>query len=1236
MLTLCPGSASPPRLNPYHFVHHPDHSDDPLPPLPPHLARLASGEAASDDDGDSDTSQEPDSDDSDDENERFFSIDEERGRTRGFSLDIDSRTNANVNTNGFPATQTQTQTQNRTPNSKPSAYNAHGLAPAAEIDEAAGPRRIMKKVSNVFRRTPDSKDAAKRFASPQRQRSPIMQGAPPSPPLSDASDGDYAPSVAVTEATTVSVYEDRNALAPPPDRVVVAASISSAGMSVEPVDLVTPPPSGLSAQLQPVTEAGESTHALPLQQHQYQQPSQPPQPTEPIQHRPQTPVSQPPPPSFGGNLVSEPEPQEDEFPTPTAAYAPSIDTVSLNEGSNRPPPSAYSRDASAERPPVAPFMMARRVSSGSTSSRAGSLSMVRSGRLAPQRDPQPGASPDWGRGMLTDDDASSLPRNSFSSPPINAVDLPNSVSSSPLPPPAAGGRPQPQRRNTNPTHSTPPMVPRVLSSSVSTTGHGPQPSLDGNINLPPDILAQADILRRERLQKRQKKMSLLISHQQAPDITVDPGDGTAAAASPKQAGPASKVDRRATVRRKETEETKVLVGNLVGEGHRNYVLMYNMLTGIRVAVSRCQAKIKRPLTEEDYVARHKYSFDMLGNELTPSARYDFKFKDYAPWVFRELREDYFHIDPADYLLSLTAKYILSELGSPGKSGSFFYYSRDYRFIIKTISHSEHCFMRSILKDYHEHVRNNPHTLLSRFYGLHRVKMPRGRKIHFVIMNNLFPPHRDIHETYDLKGSAYGREYPEEKAKTNPRAVLKDINWVNRGRTLEFGPEKRALLSEQLRRDMEFLKKINVMDYSLLVGIHNMERGNRDNLRETTLAVFNPQTMPVRRKPSSVKAGAEAKTVRRAVARSDPKRLLNASSQLPQDGSADRRHFLFYQDEGGLQATDEQNQPMDMIYYVGIIDICTPYNMSKRIEHAWKSMTENAITISCVDPDTYGHRFLDFLMSVMRGGDASLRPAGLESPAKAPKPVGCEHDERQNGCAVVRTSSGADAHRPTLARLSGEHTREQATNNASYLAAKYAVNQANGPGAPGAACVQAALNDAPTRPGPAQPSASAQSASAHAQAVGQAVTTQSAQQGAAMQFPVAHPAAQAYPGAYPAAQPAAQQPATQAQAHAQDGAPPTQFPYPHPHPAHYGGPSEARHVAQNEAALGRVQVGERQAGVGAADEQEACREVAQSMAAGRALAHADEAGARRTRVDVRTSELVNGEPVRAMVGHLKAD
>ncbi|THH17702.1 hypothetical protein EW146_g3162 [Bondarzewia mesenterica] len=443
-----------------------------------------------------------------------------------------------------------------------------------------------------------------------------------------------------------------------------------------------------------------------------------------------------------------------------------------------------------------------------------------------------------------------------------------------------------------------------------------------------DIQLQAEQIRRERQSKRAKA-------QQEAEAALT---GTAP--------------------RTKEEETKVLVGNLIGEDHVNYVLMYNMLTGIRIAVSRCQAKIKRPLTNEDFTARHKYSFDIIGNELTPSAKYDFKFKDYAPWVFRELREDWFHLDPADYLLSLTAKYILSELGSPGKSGSFFYFSRDYRFIIKTIHHSEHKYLRSILKDYYHHVKSNPHTLLSRFYGLHRVKLPRGRKIHFVIMNNLFPAHKDIHETYDLKGSTVGRLYPEEKASRNPRAL---------------GPEKRALLTEQLRRDSEFLKKLWVMDYSLLVGIHNMERGNRDNVRRKTLKVFSPDVPHIRRKPTRVHGmSPEAIAVRRAMRESDLKGLGHGTIQLPEEDTGDRSQFIFYQDEGGLRATDEQNDPMEALYYLGVIDILTPYTAFKKLEHVWKGLSADRHKISPVPPTEYADRFFSFMKSIMRGGGGAAK------------------------------------------------------------------------------------------------------------------------------------------------------------------------------------------------------------------------------------------------------------------------
>lgn len=62
--------------------------------------------------------------------------------------------------------------------------------------------------------------------------------------------------------------------------------------------------------------------------------------------------------------------------------------------------------------------------------------------------------------------------------------------------------------------------------------------------------------------------------------------------------------------KKRQSSDQPLVGNLIGEDHANYVLMYNMLTGIRIGVSRCQAKLRRPLTDADFKAKHKFSFDM--------------------------------------------------------------------------------------------------------------------------------------------------------------------------------------------------------------------------------------------------------------------------------------------------------------------------------------------------------------------------------------------------------------------------------------------------------------------------------------------------------------------------------------------------------------------------------------------------------------------------------------------------
>ena len=71
-----------------------------------------------------------------------------------------------------------------------------------------------------------------------------------------------------------------------------------------------------------------------------------------------------------------------------------------------------------------------------------------------------------------------------------------------------------------------------------------------------------------------------------------------------------------------------------------------------------------------------------------------------------------------------------------------------------------------------------------------------------LLTIVFPAHRDIHQTYDLKGSTFGREFDEAKLKDNPKGPLKDVNWINREMNLQFGPRKKNLLMSQSKKDVE--------------------------------------------------------------------------------------------------------------------------------------------------------------------------------------------------------------------------------------------------------------------------------------------------------------------------------------------------------------------------------------------------------------------------------------------------
>ncbi|RWW08296.1 hypothetical protein GW17_00028273 [Ensete ventricosum] len=59
---------------------------------------------------------------------------------------------------------------------------------------------------------------------------------------------------------------------------------------------------------------------------------------------------------------------------------------------------------------------------------------------------------------------------------------------------------------------------------------------------------------------------------------------------------------------------------------------------------------------------------------------------------------------------------------------------------------------------------------------------------------------------------------------------------------------------------------------------------------------------------------------------------------------------------------------DVILYFGVIDILQDYDITKKLEHAYKSLQVDPNSISAVDPKLYSRRFQDFIGRIFMEDD----------------------------------------------------------------------------------------------------------------------------------------------------------------------------------------------------------------------------------------------------------------------------
>mmetsp|Transcript_29398 Transcript_29398/g.70690 ORF Transcript_29398/g.70690 Transcript_29398/m.70690 type:complete len:473 (-) Transcript_29398:407-1825(-) len=343
----------------------------------------------------------------------------------------------------------------------------------------------------------------------------------------------------------------------------------------------------------------------------------------------------------------------------------------------------------------------------------------------------------------------------------------------------------------------------------------------------------------------------------------------------------------------------------VGMGEDGFRVIKRTTLPITTAISNDDDSNEESSTK--FSSSSSFSFFGGGKSLGSKS---FEFKEYAPEVFLKLR-NHWGISQADYIQSLASEELYLDFQSNSKSGQFFFFSDDKFFMIKTLTPQECIWLQECLEKYYNHNMKYEATLLVKFVGLYRIKVPRRksrrgyRKTHFVVMRSTFDTVLPMHKKFDLKGSHVGREASEsDKKKLFP--VLKDKDLENSGVMLHLGANNyKEKMMKQLEVDCELLTSLNMMDYSLLVGIFDKSR-------------VDPTY------------GIDDHTLREILA---------------QDNCL---HFTDRLDDHGL------------IYFMGIIDFLQHYNANKRFETIAKSVVNDSKEISSVKPSFYARRLVKFV------------------------------------------------------------------------------------------------------------------------------------------------------------------------------------------------------------------------------------------------------------------------------------
>jgi hypothetical protein len=331
----------------------------------------------------------------------------------------------------------------------------------------------------------------------------------------------------------------------------------------------------------------------------------------------------------------------------------------------------------------------------------------------------------------------------------------------------------------------------------------------------------------------------------------------------------------------------------------------------------------------------------------------------------------------------------------GASGSFFFFSADHRFLIKTLQGTERDVITKMLDDYIGHIEESTHrrkSLLARIYGIFSIHTSQFGTLDVMIMENTARMRDADNRLYqfDLKGSSVKRytqfnTFDFLKYSESWHAEAAEVfDMANFGESAtDFEPRRRKSFVPSFGRRSTSRRGSAVRTTTNL--FHTPADMPRDApMQDGLVPKFVSKTVMKDKNLWMMDDFLKASSANKALIRlpfevkEELDELLKYDSMfLRRNAIMDYSAYVVVERVTGFQPGETRHEFVSLqggeLYHVSVIDYLQMWNRRKRGERWLKKLSErNSEGLSCIEPKKYSERFISSMSSQVFHTDVQKR------------------------------------------------------------------------------------------------------------------------------------------------------------------------------------------------------------------------------------------------------------------------